>query len=72
MGLWYINADTLAGSRFLLSPLAEVFASLKLLHSGTAAHPGERAWLDARLPAYRGRLAGDPVTALLVRCGEQK
>ncbi|OIK01606.1 ArsR/SmtB family transcription factor [Streptomyces colonosanans] len=69
MGLWYVNADTLAGSRFLLSPLAEVFASLKLLHRGTASHPGERAWLDAHLPAYRGRLAGDPVTALLVRCG---
>ncbi|WP_055490403.1 helix-turn-helix transcriptional regulator [Streptomyces sp. TP-A0356] len=69
MGLWYVNADTLAGSRFVLSPLAEVFASLKLLHAGTACHPGERAWLDAHLPAYRRRLAADPVTALLVRSG---
>ncbi|MGW3492637.1 ArsR/SmtB family transcription factor [Streptomyces sp. NPDC001020] len=69
MGLWYVNADTLAGSRFLLSPLAEVFASLKLLNSGAASHPGERAWLDAHLSAYRRRLAADPVTALLVRCG---
>jgi DNA-binding transcriptional ArsR family regulator len=69
MGLWYVNADTLAASRFVLSPLAEVFASLKLLHSGTASHPGERAWLDAHLPAYRARLAADPVTALLVRSG---
>jgi len=69
MGLWYVNTDTLAGSRFVLSPLAEVFASLKLLRWGTVAHPGERAWLDTHLPAYRARLAGDPVTALLVRCG---
>jgi DNA-binding transcriptional ArsR family regulator len=69
MGLWYVNADTLAGSRFVLSPLAEVFAALQLLHSGTASHPGERAWLDAHLPDYRTRLAGDPVTALLVHSG---
>ncbi|MBD0844312.1 ArsR/SmtB family transcription factor [Streptomyces sp. TRM68416] len=69
MGWWQINADTLAGSRFLISPLAETFAALKPLHSGVAAHPGERAWLDARLPGYRARLAADPVTARLVRAG---
>ncbi|MFI2642814.1 ArsR family transcriptional regulator [Streptomyces sp. NPDC018610] len=69
MGLWQVNADTLAGSRFLISPLAETFAGLKLLHSGTGRHPGEQAWLRAHLPAYRRRLADDPVTALLVRAG---
>jgi DNA-binding transcriptional ArsR family regulator len=69
MGWWQINADTLARSRFVLSPTAETFACLKLLHVGVAAHPGERAWLDAHLPGYRRRLADDPVTALLVRSG---
>lgn len=69
MGWWQINADTLARTRFVLSPLAETFATVKLLHAGTAAHPGERAWLDAHLPAYRRRLADDPVTALLIRSG---
>ncbi|MEU1037289.1 winged helix-turn-helix domain-containing protein [Streptomyces sp. NPDC005907] len=69
MGWWQVNADTLAGSRFVLSPLAETFGALKLLQAGTGAHPGERAWLDAHLPAYRRRLAGDPVTALLIRSG---
>src|SRR5688500_6371146 len=69
MGWWQVNADTLAGSRFVLSPLAETFASLKVLHSGTAAHPGERSWLDAHLADYRRRLADDPVTAALVRAG---
>jgi DNA-binding transcriptional ArsR family regulator len=69
MGWWQINADTLARTRFVLSPLAETFAGVKLLHAGTAAHPGERAWLDAHLPAYRRRLAGDPVTSLLIRSG---
>ncbi len=69
MGWWQINADTLARTRFVLSPLAETFAAVKLLHAGTAAHPGERAWLDAHLPAYERRLSDDPVTALLIRSG---
>ncbi|MFI7501337.1 ArsR family transcriptional regulator [Streptomyces sp. NPDC049687] len=69
MGWWQINADTLARSRFVLSPLAEAFASLKLLQCGVAAHLGEQEWLRAHLPAYRAALAADPVTALLVRAG---
>ncbi|MBW8795163.1 MAG: winged helix-turn-helix transcriptional regulator [Streptomyces sp.] len=69
MGWWQLNADTLARSRFVLSPFAETFASLRLLHGGTAAHPGERRWLEEQLPGYRARLAADPVTALLVRAG---
>ncbi|MFF3913103.1 ArsR/SmtB family transcription factor [Streptomyces sp. NPDC001852] len=69
MGLWQLNADTLALSRFVVSPLAETFAGLKLLHTQDAAHPGEQQWLRTHLPAYRARLAADPVTALLVRAG---
>ena len=69
MGLWQVNADTLAGSRFVVSALNETIACLVALQRATAAHPGERAWLDAHLPAYRERLSGDPVTALLVRSG---
>ncbi len=67
MGWWQVNADTLAGSRFVFSALAETVASLIALEKGVAAHPGERAWLDAHQPQYRERLAGDQVTALLVR-----
>ncbi|MCX3064057.1 ArsR/SmtB family transcription factor [Streptomyces beihaiensis] len=66
MGVWQVDADTLAGSRFVLSRLAETTASLKKLHQARAAHPGERRWLDTYLPAYRARLAADPVTARLV------
>ncbi|MFC9931472.1 ArsR/SmtB family transcription factor [Streptomyces sp. NPDC127190] len=69
MGSWQLDADTLARSRFVVSPSAETFARLKLLHAGCAAHPGEREWLDRHLPGYRARLAADPVTALLVRAG---
>ncbi len=67
MGWWQINADTLAGSRFVVSPLAETTAALFALETGTAAHPGERTWLDAHLAAYRERLTDDPVTAALLR-----
>ena len=42
MGWWQVSADTLAGSRSVISPLAEATASLIVLHRGTAAHPGER------------------------------
>ncbi|MYW68612.1 ArsR family transcriptional regulator [Streptomyces sp. SID8379] len=66
MGIWQVDADTLAGSRFVVSSLAETTASLKKLADPTAAHPGERRWLDTHLPAYRARLAADPVTAALV------
>ncbi|MFI9117387.1 ArsR/SmtB family transcription factor [Streptomyces venezuelae] len=67
MGWWRIGTDTLAASRFTLSPLAETVASLKTLHAGGRTHPGERAWLDRHLPAYRQRLAAEPLDALLVR-----
>jgi len=66
MGLWLIGTDTLARSRFLVSPFAETFACLKLLHAGSAAHPGEEAWLRAHLPGYRAFLAADPVAGPLV------
>jgi DNA-binding transcriptional ArsR family regulator len=69
MGWWEVNADTLAGSRFVVSPLAETFAALRLLHTGLARHPGERDWLAVHLPGHRARLTADPVTALLVRAG---
>ena len=66
MGWWRIDADTLAGSRFVVSPLAEATASLIALANAAAPHPGQRAWLDAHLPAYRKLLAADPITELLV------
>jgi DNA-binding transcriptional ArsR family regulator len=67
VGWWRISTDTLAESRFVVSALAETTACLLTLAKDVAAHPGERDWLGAHLPAYRARLADDPVTALLVR-----
>ncbi|MFC8589802.1 ArsR/SmtB family transcription factor [Streptomyces atroolivaceus] len=65
MGWWEVNADTLASSRFVVSPLCETTATLMVLERNAPAHPAERRWLDCHGPAYRERLAADPVTALL-------
>ncbi|MFJ8073299.1 ArsR/SmtB family transcription factor [Streptomyces sp. NPDC096176] len=66
MGWWEVNADTLASSRFVVSPLFETIATLMVLEKGSATHPAERRRLDRHRQAYRQRLASDPVTALLV------
>ncbi|MGH3244036.1 MAG: ArsR/SmtB family transcription factor [Spirillospora sp.] len=66
MSCWLVDADTLAGGRFVVSALAETTACLKLLDGATAAHPGERAWLDEHLPEYRRMLRREPVTAALL------
>ena len=67
MGWWKVSADTLAASRFVISPLAETTASLMTLEGGSGSYPGVREWFDRHHPAYRERLAGDPVTALALR-----
>nr|WSS61838.1 winged helix-turn-helix domain-containing protein [Streptomyces sp. NBC_01177] len=69
MGWWQVNADTLAAGRFVVSELAETTATLQALEVGAATNPAERAWFDTHRPAYRERLAADPVTAQLVRTG---
>ena len=69
MGWWQVSADTLAGSRFVISPLAEATASLVALGRAAPAHPAERDWLSAHQPAYEALLAADPVTAALVNAG---
>lgn len=66
MGVWRVSADTMAGGRFVISPLAETLASLIMLAKASTANPGEHAWLNAHLPAYRALLAHDPITARLV------
>jgi DNA-binding transcriptional ArsR family regulator len=67
MGWWQISADTLAQSRFVVSPLAETVAAMMALCSGTAAYPGERQWVDLHRPGYQEYLSGDPLGEALVR-----
>ncbi|MFI1988059.1 ArsR/SmtB family transcription factor [Actinoplanes sp. NPDC020271] len=66
MGWWQVDADTLATSRFVLSPRAEATAGLMRLRWDTAEIPSDREWLRAHRPAWRERLAADPITAELV------
>ncbi|MEV6109619.1 winged helix-turn-helix domain-containing protein [Streptomyces sp. NPDC051940] len=61
MGLWLLDTDTLAGSRFSVSELAEVTAVFLMLQERRAKHPGEHETLTAHAPAYRELLAADPV-----------
>ncbi|UGQ11622.1 winged helix-turn-helix domain-containing protein [Yinghuangia sp. ASG 101] len=69
MGLWLLDVDTLARGRFVISPLAETVASLLDLERPTACHPAQATWIAAHLPAYRERLARNPVAAAVVRAG---
>lgn len=67
MSWWRLSTDTLVNCRFVLSPLAETLACLKTLERGSAAHPGERAWLGTHLPAYRARQAAHPLSAAVIK-----
>jgi DNA-binding transcriptional ArsR family regulator len=67
MGWWQVSADTLAGGRFVISPLAETTASLIALDRGVGAHPGERQWLDAHQVAYRAYANDHPVIPAIIR-----
>ena len=58
LGWWQVNADTLAGSRFVLSALAETIASLMVLARGCPGTWASARWLDthrARVPGAAGR-----------------
>lgn len=67
MGFWKVNADTLAGSRFAISPLAETNAALRTLAGINCTQAGTERWVAAHRPAFRRRLAGDPLTEHLLR-----
>ncbi|NYV73919.1 helix-turn-helix domain-containing protein [Streptomyces sp. UH6] len=69
MGLWLLDADTLARSRFVISPLAETFAALLDLEEAVPSRAVRREWLTAHLPAYRRRSAEDEVATAVVRAG---
>ncbi|MFC7217457.1 winged helix-turn-helix domain-containing protein [Streptomyces polyrhachis] len=65
MGYWRLDADTLAGGRFALSPLSEAVAAFMSLERPKPADPGELSWRADHLPGYRAHVAARPVTAQL-------
>lgn len=67
MGWWKVSTDALAGSRFVISPLAETTASLLALERGAAAHPGERQWLSTHRAAYLRYAKDHPAIPAIMR-----
>jgi DNA-binding transcriptional ArsR family regulator len=61
VGIWLINADVLAGSRFRISALAETVATLGVLAERRPHRPGQLARLAQQRAAFRARMADDPV-----------
>lgn len=66
MGLWQIDADVLATSRFTISGLTEALACLSLLEY-PAPPPGQEPWWRQHRDAYQRMMAGDPLRRPLVR-----
>ena len=62
MGIWLINADVLAGSRFRISALAETVATLGVLARRWPHRPGQLGRHPAqRWAAFQARMADDAV-----------
>lgn len=61
MGIWLVNADVLAGSRFRISALAETVAMLGVLAALRPQRPGQLARPAQQRAAFRARIADDPV-----------
>lgn len=67
MGIWLIDADVLAGSRFRVSPLAETVATLGVLAGLRPHRPGQLARPAQQRAAFQARMAGDPVGRAFVK-----
>ena len=63
--MFVVDADVMARARFGTSQLVETAAALNVLRSADVL-PWHRDWRDAHLPAFRERLAADPVAAAVV------
>ncbi|GAB7045160.1 helix-turn-helix domain-containing protein [Catenuloplanes indicus] len=62
MTWWQIDTETLAGARFVISPVAEATGALLRLHK----RDGDRAFVDAHGPAYRRWIARRPDVKLVL------
>src|SRR4051812_37009219 len=61
MGIWLIDADVLAGSRFRISALAETVATLGVLAGSRPHSPGQLTRPAQQRAAFQTRMADDPV-----------
>lgn len=65
MGVWVVNAEVLAGSRFILSPLLETLAVLGQLATDMP-HPARVAQHRTVAAAFRKRVDADPFARALL------
>jgi DNA-binding transcriptional ArsR family regulator len=65
MGVWLVDADVLAASRFVTSPLIE---TINVVGSFATRdfQPWDRAWLTRHRAAFNTRVASDPFSSSLV------
>lgn len=63
--MFVVDADVMARARFGTSRLVETVAGLGVLRRSDPL-PWHRPWREAHLPAFRARLAADPVAAAVV------
>lgn len=66
MGVWQIDVDGLARSRFTVSALVETLAAVDLLDGGQRPPPWQREWLGEHRPAFRRFLADAPVAGKIL------
>ncbi|AGZ38922.1 helix-turn-helix domain-containing protein [Actinoplanes friuliensis] len=66
MGVWLVDSDVLARSRFAVSPFTETVAAMLVLRGGQAV-PGQLTDVAGLRAAFRRRLADDPVAAAFVQ-----
>jgi DNA-binding transcriptional ArsR family regulator len=72
VGIWLINADVLAGSRFRISAFAETVATLGVLARLRPHRPGQLGDHPAqRWAAYQARMTPDPVGRAFVNAALQ-
>jgi DNA-binding transcriptional ArsR family regulator len=67
VGVWRIDADVLAGGRFVVSPLAETVACLVALGGQHRVSAAQREWLAAHRAAFDARWARDPFVRAFLR-----
>jgi DNA-binding transcriptional ArsR family regulator len=67
VGIWLVDADVLAGSRFRLSALAETVATLGVLAERRPHRPGQLTRPAQLRAAFRARMADDPVGRAFVK-----
>jgi DNA-binding transcriptional ArsR family regulator len=67
VGIWLIDADVLAGSRFRISALVETVAVLGVLAERRPQRPGQLSRPAQHRAAFRARLADDPVGRAFVK-----